>query len=539
MAQLLYNRDIVDPGAARSFLEGGELGSNPFRLKGVTAAVTRLRVAIRDDESIAVFGDFDADGVTGTALLVQTLHALGARVRPYIPHRVKQGYGLQLDALRDLYQQGVRVLVTVDCGIRAVSQVERARRGLDIIVTDHHSVGPQLPPALAVINPHQPDCPYPFKHLAGSGVAFQLARALLRANASSPLGEPVTLQEEELLDLVALGTVADIVPLIDENRALVTRGLGWLNQPRRAGVCALLGQARLQPGEVTARGISFTLGPRLNASGRLDTAMLSYRLLTAPSLEDARPLAEELEGLNQRRRRLTEEALQHAREQVTAEPLPALLFAVYEGYHPGVVGLVANRLAEEFYRPSVVVTLGEELSRGSARSVPEFHIACALDECAYLLERHGGHAAAGGFTIRNENLPAFRDQLLAVAQRELGEEELFPTLDIDLEVDLREVDWATHGLVEQMEPCGQGNPHPLFLSRSVQLREARAVGEGGSHLRLLLTDGRAVWDGIGFGLGSWASRLGDRLDIVYTLEANVWNEEHRLQLNVEDVRPSD
>jgi len=539
MAQLLYNRDIVEPGEARSFLQGGELEPNPFRLKGVTAAVTRLRRAIRKDESIAVFGDFDADGVTATAVLVQTLRALGARVQPYIPHRVEQGYGLQLDALRHLYRQGVRVLVTVDCGIRAISQIEQARRGLDIIVTDHHSVGPQLPPALAVINPKQPDCPYPFKRLAGSGVAFQLARALLRANASSPLGEPVTLQEEELLDLVALGTVADVVPLIGENRALVTRGLERLNQAQRAGVCALLDQARIRPGEVTATGISFVLGPRLNAAGRLDTAMLSYKLLTSPSLEDAKPLAEELEALNQERRRLTEEALQQAREQVMVEPLLPLLFAAHEGFHPGVVGLVANRLTEEFYRPSVVVTLGDELSRGSARSVPEFHIAHAFDECANLLERYGGHAAAGGFSIRNENLPAFRDQLLAIAERKLDSEELVPTLDIDLEVELKEVDWATQALVGQMEPCGQGNPRPLFLSRNVQLREARAVGEEGRHLRLLLTDGRAVWNGIGFRLGSWATRLGERLDIVYTIEANEWNGERRLQLNVQDLRPSD
>jgi len=539
MAQLLYNRQISDPSEVRSFLEGGDLEPNPFRLKGVTAAVTRLRRAIRNDEPIAVFGDFDVDGVTATVLLVQTLRALGARVRPYIPHRVDEGYGLQLDALRQLYRQGVRVVVTVDCGIRAVSEIERARRGLDIIVTDHHSVGPQLPPALAVINPNQSDCPYPFKRLAGSGVAFQLARALLRANASSPVGDSTALQEEELLDLVALGTVADIVPLVGENRTLVRRGLERLNRPQRAGLCALLDRAGVQPGKLTATGISFTLGPRLNAAGRLHTAMLGYGLLTSASLEDAKPLAEELEALNQKRQRMTEEALEHAREQVMVEPLPPLVFAASEGFHPGVAGLVANRLAEEFYRPSVVVTLGDELSRGSARSVPQFHIAHAFDECANLLERHGGHAAAGGFTIRNENLPAFRDQLLAIAHRDLGDKELVPTLDIDLELELREVDWVTQVLVEQMEPCGHGNPRPLFLSRGVRLREARAVGEEERHLRLLLTDGRAVWDAIGFGLGSWAASLRDRVDIVYTVEAAEWNEEQRLQLNVQDVRPSD
>jgi len=539
MAQLLYNRGITDPGEARSFLQGGELEPNPFRLKGVTEAVTRLRRAIRGGELIAVFGDFDVDGVTATALLVRTLRALGAQVQPYIPHRVQEGYGLQLETLRHLYRQGVRVLVTVDCGIRAVSQIEKARRGLDIIVTDHHHVGLELPPALAVINPKQPDCPYPFKELAGSGVAFQLARALLRADARSALGEPGTLQEEELLDLVALGTVADIVPLIGENRALVTQGLERLNKPQRAGLQALLNQAGVQPGEVTAMSISFTLGPRLNAAGRLDTAMLSYQLLTSPSLEEAKPLAEKLEAINRDRQHLTEEMLKQAREQVMAEPLLPLLFAVDEGFHPGVLGLVASRLAEEFYRPAVVVEMGEELSRGSARSIPEFHITRAFEECASLLERHGGHRAAGGFTIRNENLPAFREQLLAIAQRELEDVELVPSLDIDVEVELREVDWATRALVEQMEPCGEGNPPPLFLSRRVQLREARAVGREGRHLRLLLTEGRAVWGGIGFGLGSWAGRLGDRVDVVYAIEVNEWNGERRLQLNVQDLRPSE
>jgi single-stranded-DNA-specific exonuclease len=285
--------------------------------------------------------------------------------------------------------------------------------------------------------------------------------------------------------------------------------------------------------------IGFILGPRLNAAGRLDTAMLSYQLLTSPSLEEAQPLAEKLEAINRERQQLTEETLEQAREQVMAEPLPPLLFAAHESFHPGVVGLVASRLVEEFYRPAVVVELGEQSSRGSARSIPEFHIAQAFDECAGLLEQHGGHRMAGGFTIRNENLPAFRDQLLAIAQRELEGVELVPILDIDLEVGLREVDWATQALAEQMEPCGEGNPRPLFLSRRVQLREARTVGEEGRHLRLLLTDGRAVWDGIGFGLGSWAGRLGDRVDIVYTIEVNEWNDERRLQLNVQDLRPSE
>jgi single-stranded-DNA-specific exonuclease len=539
MAQLLYNRGITDPEEARFFLHGGELDSNPFRMKGVPTAVTRLRRAIRRGEYIAVYGDFDVDGVAGTALVVETLHALGAQVRAYIPHRVKGGYGLRLEALRYLYRQGVRVLVTVDCGTRAVRQIDQARRGLDIIVTDHHQLGPELPPALAVINPKRLDCPHSFKELAGSGVAFQLARALLRADASAPLGQQASLQEEELLDLVALGTVADIVPLIGENRMLVRRGLERLNQPRRAGLQALLKQAGEQPRPVTAMSISFFLGPRLNAAGRLDTAELSYQLLTSRSLEEAQPLAEKLEVLNRDRQLLTDRMLTQAREQVVADPLPPLLFAAHGDFHPGVVGLVASRFVEELYRPSVVVELGKGISRGSARSIPEFDVGTALDECGDLLERHGGHPAAGGFEVRNENLPALRDRLLSIADRELSDLELMPSLSIDLEVALREIDWATQALVGQMEPCGEGNPRPLFLSRRVRVREARAVGREQRHLRLQLADGLAVWNAIGFGLGTWAGNLGEWVDVVYTVEADEWQGERRLQLKLEDLRPSE
>jgi len=284
--------------------------------------------------------------------------------------------------------------------------------------------------------------------------------------------------------------------------------------------------------------IAFFLGPRLNASGRLDTASLSYKLLTSPSLEEAQPLAERLEALNRDRQILTDRMLAQAREQVTTDPPRRLLFAADESFHPGVVGLVASRLVEEFYRPSVVVEFGKEESRGSARSIAEFDIGLALDECADLLDRHGGHPAAGGFTVRNENLPALRDRLLAIADRELSDIELVPTLNVDLEVALREIDWATQALVEQMEPCGQGNPRPLFLSRRARVREARAVGRENGHLRLQLADGLAVWNAIGFGLGRWAGNLGEWVDVVYTIEADEWRGERRLQLHLEDLRPS-
>jgi len=539
IVQLLYNRGLSTPYEVQAFLKGDWPEDNPFRLKGMNVAATRLRQAIRQREPIAVYGDFDADGVTATALLVETLSALGAQAEPYIPHRVDEGYGLNKGALRELAQKGIKVVVTVDCGIRSIAEVSYGRRlGLDIIVTDHHSPGGELPPATAAINPKQADCRYPFKELAGVGLAFKLAQALLRANRQTPVARgKVDLDEEDLLDLVALGTVTDLAPLLGENRALVRRGLEKLNQPQRLGLQALISQAGVRPGQITATTIGYVLGPRLNAAGRLDTAMASYNLLTSPSPAEAKSLALELEEVNRERQRLTVDTLQRAREQVLAMGEEERLFLVAaEDYPQGIVGLVAQRLTEEFYRPSVVVELGPERSRGSARSILEFNITAALDQCSDLLVRYGGHAAAAGFTVSNANLELLQQRLRRIAMHQLEGLELLPTLSIDAEVDLSEMNWATHALLEQLEPFGYANPVPLFLSREVVVRDARVVGE--DHLKMTLSDGRAVWDAIAFRQGGWAGKLPCRIDVVYTLEVNEWNEEKRLQLNVKDLRPS-
>lgn len=538
LVRLLYNRGLTTPQAVRDFLGTPTLGTNPFSLPGVHGAVTRLRRAVRTGERIAVYGDFDADGVCATAVLVETLQALGAEVRPYIPHRVDEGYGLNLDALRKLYRAGVRLVVTVDCGIRSVAEVEAAQRGLDLIITDHHSVGSDLPPAVATINPKIPDSSYPFQDLAGVGVAFKLAQALLLACRKMEGQAP--LETKELLDLVALGTVADIVPLLGENRDLVRLGLDRLNDPQRPGLKALMAKAGVQPGEVTATTIGYVLGPRLNAAGRLADAMSSYRLLTTRDPSEAEGLAAKLDETNRQRQKLTEETLEHARAQVLADGEDApLLFAASEDFLPGIVGLVAGRLTEEFYRPAVVVEMGAEESRGSCRSIPDFHITAALDRCRDLLVRHGGHAAAAGFTVENANLEPLRDRLRAIAEEELAGKELVPTLAIDAEVALGEMDWATQALLEQMEPCGNENPAPLFLSRGVIVRDSRPVGADEQHLRLVLSDGRVVWDAIAFRQEVPEGGMPERIDVVYSLEARAWNGEKRLQLVIEDFRPAE
>lgn len=534
--QLLYNRQIRDPGAVHDFLAGYVATDNPFQLMGMSQAVSHLRKAIRQGERIAVYGDFDTDGVTATALLVQTLSALGAQVEPYIPHRVDEGYGLNLDALRHLWRQGVRVVVTVDCGIRSVLEVTEASKGLDLIVTDHHSVGEELPPAVAVINPKQPDCHYPFKDLAGVGLAFKLAQGLLRAQ--NQMGPGIALTEETLVDLVALGTVADLAPLLGENRSLVRRGLEALNEPGRPGVQALMADAGLRRGEVDATAIGFRLGPRLNAAGRIDTAMLAYDLLTNADPLATKDLAEQLGRLNQRRQELTEQTVAAAEAQVLADdPEARLYLAASKAFLPGIVGLAASRLTETYYRPSIVVELGDRKSRGSCRSIPEFDITGALDECKDLLVRHGGHRAAAGFTVATDKLDALRRRLQAIAAERLGEVELRPTLHIDAEIALEEVDWAMHALLREIEPCGVDNPEPVFVSPGVEVRDQRAMGSERRHLKLVLRDGRGVaWDAVFFRRGDLLGLVPGRVDVAYTLEANEWNHRKRLQLHVQDLR---
>jgi single-stranded-DNA-specific exonuclease len=540
VVQLLHNRGIREPGDVRSFLAARFVAGEPFQLKGMSQAVARLRQAIRAGERIAVYGDFDVDGVTATALLVQALAALGAQAEAYIPNRVDEGYGLNLRALRKLYRRGVRLVVTVDCGIRSMEEVKKASPHLDIIITDHHTPKDDLlPPAAAIVNPKQPGCSYPFKGLAGVGLAYKLAQALFLV--AYRVDRPPDITEESLLDLVALGTVADLAPLLDENRMLVRRGLVRLNQVTRLGVEALMADANLRRGEVDATAIGFRLGPRLNAAGRIGSAMLAYRLLTGTDPLETRELAQQLGRLNEKRQALTEQTVAEAEAQIQAgDPDADLYLVASPRFEPGIVGLAASRLTDAYYRPSIVVEMGERFSRGSCRSISEFSIIRALDRCGSLMVRYGGHAAAAGFTVATERLGTLRSQLQAIAAEELAGVERRPLLKIDAEIPLEEVDWATLALLAEMEPCGAENPSPVLLSRGVEVRDRRPVGAEQKHLKLTLRDGRGVaWDAIYFRAGRLWDQVPARVDVAYTLGAREWNHEKRLQLLVEDLRPSD
>jgi single-stranded-DNA-specific exonuclease len=547
LKQILYNRGYSTDAEARAFLKADPpAGTDPFQMLGMPTAVDRIRHAIQHNQPIAIYGDYDVDGVTATALLVQALQTLGADVRGYIPNRFDEGYGLNKDALDSLKAAGVKLVITVDCGIRSPEEALHARTiGLDLIISDHHHPdGSNLPPALAVINPKQPGDPYPEKDLAGVGIAYKIVEALVLKDR--PLTEdrpPSTvngLNLNDLLDLVALGTVADLAPLVGENRSLVRRGIKQIRETKRQGLFSLAGVAQLKLDKIKAGDIGFMLGPRLNASGRLESALASFELLTTTDFMRAGQLAQQLDMQNRQRQAITRTMQTQAEAIALGEdPEAYLFFAAHEDFNPGVVGLTASRLTEVYYRPAVVAAKGPEETRGSCRSIPEFHITDALDQCKDLLVRHGGHAAAAGFTVRNENLPALVARLKSLAKQQLEGKDLRHTLTADAEVALEELNFDVLKHLAYLEPTGYGNPEAVFVSRDVKIKSSRTVGAESKHLKLTLEDSRgAAYDAIGFRLGNLLSSLPPRVDILYTLEANEWNGRTTLQLNLKDLKPA-
>lgn len=553
VARALAQRGLTTRAAAEVFLAGEAAGStDPLLMTGVPETVERLGRALARREKIAVYGDYDVDGVTATALLVQVLAALGGDVRPYIPHREDEGYGLNHEALNTLAGEGVGMVVTVDCGIRSLAEADTARAlGLDLVITDHHVPGDEIPAAFAVINPKQAGDGYPEKMLAGVGIAYKLAQALVRAGGGKGNGAAggdgnAAIKASDVLDLVALGSVADLAPLAGENRLLVRQGLQVMNRPpdrlRREGLRAMYLSAGIKPGKLDAGTIGFVLGPRLNAAGRLESALDAYELMTTTDLYRAGQLAQQLEVQNRERQALTRETHQRARAlAVTNQTDSHLLFAAHRDFRHGIVGLAASRLTEEFYRPSIVARIEDDAVRGSCRSIREFHITNALDECRDLLLKHGGHAAAAGFTVAPTNLAELETRLRAIAERELAGLDLRPTVHIDSEARFAELTPALAAELARFEPCGFGNPAPVLATRGARVRGLRTMGSEGAHLRLnLIQDGVAL-DAIGFGLGAWAQRIdvGSVVDLAYTFEIDEWNGERRLQMKLRDLRLSE
>ncbi|MBI2852344.1 MAG: single-stranded-DNA-specific exonuclease RecJ [Chloroflexi bacterium] len=531
ITQLLYNRGFSGPDQADTFLsKDSRLAGDPALLPDMHQAVSRIYRALLSGEKVAVYGDFDADGITSTALMVEGLAMLGCHAIPYIPHRLTEGHGVKTAALEALSRQGISLVITVDCGITAVPEIKKARKlGLDVIVTDHHTPLVDLPPAFAVVDPRLPDSRYPFAELAGVGVVYKLLQALFQG-----MGREKCL--DVLTDLVALGTVADMMPLLGENRYLVSQGLKLMNSSPRLGLVEMALQFRRNGAEIDTEAISWMIAPRLNAAGRLDHAMGSYRLLTTNSPEEARELATWLEQKNAERQGLTSKYQTKAREQVTSRGLTPLLFVTSIDFPSGICGLVAGRLVEEFYRPAAVLKTGEQFCGGSCRSIPEFNIIRALGQCRSLFTHFGGHAQAAGFSMLTRNLPFLESALQQIAADELAGVDLRPRLDIDTEVRLGELGGDTYPTLQKLAPFGQGNPVPVFVSRAVKVLDVRQMGNG-EHLRLKLKQGEVVWDAVAFNLGGCLGEIVHPLDIVFSLEKDSWSGDGRLRLNVLDFAP--
>ena len=536
-ALVLCARGVDTPEKARAFLDAGtgQL-QEPLLMKDMDRAAGRVATALAAGETIAVYGDYDVDGITATSLLTDFLRREGGTVIPYIPDRMEEGYGLNTDALETLHRAGVSLVVTVDCGITAVEEARRARElGMDLVITDHHECKEELPDALAVVDPHRPDCPYPFKRLAGVGVALKLVLAL---------GGPA--RQEELLrryaDLSAIGTVADVMSLTWENRTIVTLGLEAMRRTSRPGLKALLRQAGLEERPLNSMAIGYTLAPRINASGRMGCASLAAELLLTADPARGEELAACLCELNRERQaieaRISEEC------QALAEALPqekryALVLAG-KHWHQGVVGIVASRLAEKYSCPAFMICLQDGKGKGSCRSFGGFNLFAALEHCAPLLEGFGGHALAAGFTIREENIPAFTAAMNDYVRRCTGGAEMVSALDVDCAVE--DVGILTLEGVEGLdllEPYGSDNPKPVFYLQGCLITALSEVG-GGRHLKLRLTAGGRSFDAIFFSATGAEAGVaqGDRVDVAFTPQINEYRGWRSVQLQVCDLRPA-
>jgi single-stranded-DNA-specific exonuclease len=532
IAQLLYNRGIK-PEEIEPFLSADRrLEGNPFLLPDISQAVSRVYKAVLAREKIAVYGDFDVDGVTATVIIVEGLSRLGAEVITYIPDRVKEGHGLKTSALEKLKAQGIRLVITVDCGVTDLAEIKQAREmGMDVIVTDHHIPLKSLPRAIAVVDPKRKDSVYPYPDLAGAGVAFKLLQALFHKDS----------REEwlsRLMDLVVLATVTDLVTLVGENRYLVKEGLRELNNSSRAGIQEMVKLAGLKPGELDAEDISWVLGPRLNAAGRMDNASTSYELLTTESPEKARLLALELEERNAERQKLTKEVLDRARERLIARLQLPVFIDSDESYPIGVIGLVAGRLADEFYKPAIIINVGPELCQGSCRSIPEFNVTAVLEECHNLLTTFGGHPLAAGFTVTRQNLAQLQERITRLATEQLGHLELRPEIVIDADVPLSTLAGDTFNVIQKLSPFGRGNPQPAFLTRQVEVIECRKFGNQGEWLRLKLRQGNVTWQAVDFKSRKTKKEIPSYIDIVYNLERSRWNGQEVISLNLRDFAPA-
>lgn len=537
VSKILINRGIHSREEARKFFKPAwEDLYDPFRIKDMDKAVDRLSRAVRSGERILIYGDYDVDGITSVSLLYLFIRAIGGNVGFYIPDRLKEGYGLSAAGVTQAAAEGARLLVTVDCGITGVEEIRMARGlGLDVIVSDHHEQANALPEAAAILNPKRNDCTYPFKELAGVGVAFKFVQAMCRH-----LG----LEDEaarQYIDLVALGSAADIVPLVDENRILVKLGMERLNRLERPGIRALAETSGILGKPIGTGQVVFILAPRINAVGRLGNAQRAVELLISGSAEESRVVAQVLEAENRNRKNLDDMTFQEAKGIIETEGrLDACrtLVLAKEGWHPGVIGIVASRIVEQYCRPTVMIALDGDTGKGSARSIASFDIHSALKQCEDLLASFGGHQHAAGLLIRKDCIEPFRERFERIAAEQIREDDLTQRIQIDAEIALPDITDRFIRLLNGFAPFGPQNMRPVFLAKNLNVvGSPRVVGR--NHLKFKVRQGSGVHDAIGFDLGELIYRLspGDsNLDMVFVVEENHWNDEVRTQLRVKDLR---
>jgi len=540
LARLLANRGITTVDEARLFLEGGlDQMYDPFIMADMDEAVRRIRFALSRGERILVYGDYDADGTTATALLVKVFRRLGGQVGYYVPHRVDEGYGLHPEALRRAGREGYGLVVTVDCGISALEEValNRAEKGPDIVITDHHEPPGEIPGAVAVVNPKRADCPYQFKELAGVGIALKLAQALLRDRGRE--ADAWT----DYLDLACLGTVADIVPLAGENRIIVKYGLAFLAQTESLGIKSLMGISGTKAESLGAREVGFALVPRLNAAGRVGNAAMAVDLFLTEDPGEAGQLADLLNRGNQERQKIESLVLAEALGMLDANPDlygGKVIVLAAPGWHQGVVGIVASRLVDKYYKPVLMIALEGDKGKGSGRSIPGFHLFNALSHCADLLIRFGGHEQAAGFSISADNVDSLRRALNQYAGQFIDAGIYVRGMELDATISLKDI---TDGLVEEiqmMAPFGHCNPGPLLACREVKVVSCRGIGKNGQHLKMLLKENGTFLDGIAFKFASSAGEIAaaSEVDVAFLPSVNEWGGRRTLQLEVKDIRPS-
>lgn len=538
IAYLLTLRGVDSFDKARIFFRADlDILYDPFLMKDMQEASQRLARAIRSGEKILVYGDYDVDGTTATSILYIFLKDFGVDVEYYIPHRFKEGYGINPEGVQFAIQRGAGLIVSVDCGITAIEEAKMAtEQGIDMIICDHHNVGKEIPQAVAVLDPKRPDCPYPFDGLSGAGVGFKLVQATVKK-----LGLNSRIAYK-FLDLVAVSIASDIVPIIDENRILMREGLRILNTSPRPGIKALLDLINIEAGNVTTSNIVFSIGPRINAAGRMGDATKAVKLLTSQTETEARARAHELEAINIERRdkdnKTMEEAVSKVSKEYNLEKISSMVLHD-PNWHLGVIGIVASRLVDTYYRPAIMLSTVDGVIKGSARSIKGFNMYEALMQCEDLLEQFGGHEYAAGLTIKRENLEEFRQRINRIATGNLALADFKPELEVDCELDLSDIDMRFWKLLSQFEPFGPGNMRPVFVSKGVKVEGVPTI-VGSGHLKMKVSqNGSGVFDVIGFNMHEYLPVLRNTspgsLRMAYSLEENYWNEKRTLQIKLRDL----